>query len=83
MKNITIYGKNDCRDCEAAKLFFEMNDIPFVYENISENVEARTFLINKGHKAVPQFYFEGKLIIDGGWKSIQYIDVKELKEKLF
>jgi glutaredoxin len=83
MKNITIYGKNDCRDCEAAKLFFETNEIPFEYKNISENTDDRTFLINQGHKAVPQFYFEGDLVIDGGWKAMQHIDVKELKEKLF
>ncbi len=82
MKTITVYGKNDCRDCEAAKKYLDANIIPFNYVNISENAEKRDWLIGEGRRAVPQFYFENELIIDGGWKAFREIPIDDIKQKL-
>lgn len=71
---ITIYGKSGCVYCERAKDYLMLNDIKYEYINIEDDGEALNFIINNGHKTVPQCYENNKCI--GGYEDL----VKYTKE---
>ncbi len=39
--------------------------------NIEENSEAYEFLINEGHRTMPQFYKDGELFVEGGFQGLK------------
>ena len=53
MKNVTIYSSSSCQYCIAAKDFFKRNNIDYTEKNISEDMEARKELMQKGVMGVP------------------------------
>ena len=60
---ITIYSKTECAFCVQAKNILESHDIPFKEVNIEENDESREFLMNKGHRSVPQIYVGETMLV--------------------
>ena len=79
---LTLYTKNNCGYCMQAKALLKNNDIEFEEINIEENPEARDFVINEGHRTMPQIYKDGKLFVEGGYTGLCDLGVPVIKEKL-
>jgi len=65
-----------------AKALLKNNGIPYEEVNIEENTEARDFVINEGHRTMPQIYHNGKLFVDGGFTGLNSLGVEGIKEQL-
>lgn len=79
---LTVYTKKNCGYCMQAKALLKNNDIPYEEVNIEENTEARDFVINEGHRTMPQIYHNGKLFVDGGFTGLNSLGVEGIKEQL-
>lgn len=73
----TIYSANRCQYCEMAKGLLKYAKVQFIEINIDKNAEAKQFILNEGHRAVPQLYFN-KDHIASGFEQIENF-VKGLK----
>jgi glutaredoxin 3 len=67
---ITVYSKNNCQFCVQAKNLLKMKGVEFEEVKIDEVPEAREKLIAEGHKAVPQIYKDGTLLVEGGFQGL-------------
>ena len=54
----------------------------FEYEEIRVDMdpEARQFIINEGHRTMPQIYHNGKLLVAGGGQALVRMDPNHVKE---
>jgi glutaredoxin len=69
---IQVYTKNMCSYCTQAKNYLTNKGIEFETINIEEKPEAREFVINEGHRTMPQIYIDGKSI--GGYQQLVELD---------
>jgi glutaredoxin 3 len=79
---LTLYTKNNCGYCLQAKALLKNNNIKFEEINIEENTNAREFVINEGHKTVPQIYHNGQLFVEGGYTGMRDMGPAAIKEKI-
>lgn len=79
---LTLYTKNNCGYCLQAKALLKNNDIPYEEVNIETSEEARNFVINEGHRTMPQIYKEGKLFVEGGFTGLKDLGVDAIKTRL-
>lgn len=63
MKKIEIYTSSTCKYCHMAMDFFRENNITFTEHNITEDPEAKKFLVSKGYRGVPVIIIDGKEIL--------------------
>ena len=55
--SLRLYTKDNCPYCDALKNKLNTWGINFDTINISEDIESKYFLKEKGHRTVPQIYF--------------------------
>ena len=67
---LTVYSKNNCPFCVKTKYLLEQRGIEFEEVKINETPEAREFIMNKGHRTVPQIYRDGRLLVEGGYTGL-------------
>jgi glutaredoxin 3 len=79
---LTLYTKNNCGYCLQAKALLKTNDIPYEEINIETDESAKTFVINEGHRTMPQIYNDGKLFVEGGFTGLRDMGVDDIKTKL-
>jgi glutaredoxin len=79
---LTLYTKDNCGYCLQAKALLKNNDVPFEEVNIESAEDARNFIINEGHRTMPQIYREGKLFVEGGYQGLSDMGVDTIKTKL-
>ena len=77
---ITVYSKPLCGYCEMAKNWLTKHGFEWAEVRIDMNPEAREFLINEGHRTMPQIYHNGKLLVEGGGQALVRMDPKKVKE---
>lgn len=80
--SLTVYTKENCSYCMLAKSFLENNDIPFEMVDIGVNAESRDFILNEGHRSVPQIYRGDQLFVEGGYKALIDLGAEKIKLKL-
>jgi glutaredoxin 3 len=78
---ITIYTKDNCQFCDMAKALLESRGVQYNTINVSEKSEARDFLIENGHRSVPQI-FRGTTHIPGGYQGIAGMSEEEFNTKI-
>lgn len=78
---ITIYTKDNCQFCDMAKALLESRGVEFNTINVSEKPEAREFLIDNGHRSVPQIY-RGTTHIPGGYQGLAGMSEEEFNTKV-
>ena len=78
---ITIYTKDNCQFCVMAKALLESRGVQYNTINVSEKSEARDFLIENGHRTVPQI-FRGTTHIPGGYQGIAGMSEEEFNTKI-
>ena len=78
---ITIYTRNDCPFCDMAKALLEARGVEYTTVNVSEKSEARDYLIENGHRSVPQI-FRGTTHIPGGYQGLAGMSEEEFNTKV-
>ena len=78
---ITLYTKDNCPYCDGAKALLKSWNEEWNEIDIMTNEHARDYLIKQGYKTVPQIYFEGKLLVEGGYTGLSKLSYDELQEK--
>ena len=78
--SVKVYTKNMCGYCVQAKNFLKSKNIDFEEVNIESVPEAREFVINEGHRTMPQIYHKGKLLVSGGGQALVRMDPKMVRE---
>lgn len=79
---LTVYSKTNCPFCDKAKHLLETKNINYEVINIEENPDARTWLMEQGHRAVPQIYKDGDLFVEGGYQGLARLSDEELIQKV-
>jgi glutaredoxin 3 len=79
---LTVYSKTVCPFCVNAKNYLKSKDIPFEEINIEKDEQARQFILEKGHRTVPQIYFQGKLFVEGGFQGLSKLTQTDIRERM-
>jgi glutaredoxin len=79
---ITLYSKPNCVYCDKAKTWLVKYGVPFEAIDISIDEAAKQFVVNQGHKTVPQIYFNNTVLIEGGYTGLSKCDPTHLKEMI-
>jgi len=79
---ITVYSKNGCPRCDEAKRLLEILGYEYQEIRIDQDDEARNFLINEGHKSVPQIYYERTLLVENGYFGLANITAKQIQQRI-
>lgn len=79
---LTVYSKNHCPFCDQAKALLNRKNIPFNEVKIDENTDARQFIVESGHRTVPQIYKGTELFVEGGYTGLAKLTDDELKQRL-
>jgi glutaredoxin 3 len=79
---LTVYSKNRCPYCDQAKALLKNKGIAFEEIKIDENTDAREFVMEKGHRTVPQIYLNGDLFVEGGFQGLSKLSTDEIKQRL-
>ena len=79
---LTVYSKTVCPYCVNAKNFLKAKNIPFEEINIEQSDEARQFIIDKGHRTVPQIYFQGELFVEGGFQGLSKMTEHDIRDRM-
>lgn len=77
---ITVYSKPNCPYCTMAKQYLEKHEFSFEVIDITENPEAREFLLAEGHRTMPQIYHNGKLLVEGGGQALTRLQPGTVRE---
>ncbi len=79
---LVVYSKANCPFCDQAKNLLKFKNIQFEEIRVDENPEARQFIVDEGHRTVPQIYKDGKLFVQGGYQGLSRLTEDQLREKL-
>ena len=67
---LTIYSKSNCQFCDKAKALLKLKDVAFEEVRVDLVQAARQFLVDRGHRTVPQIYRDGELFVEGGYNGL-------------
>lgn len=79
---LTVYSKKHCPFCDQAKALLKSKDIAFEEIKIDEDDQAREFIMEAGHRTVPQIYHGGKLFVEGGFQGLSKLSTDEIRTRL-
>lgn len=79
---LTVYSKNNCPYCVNAKNYLTLHNIAFEEINIEQQPDARTMLVESGHRTVPQIYQGNKLFVEGGWQGLSKLTAEQINNML-
>lgn len=79
---LTVYSKNHCPFCDQAKALLNKKNITFTEVKIDENTDARQFIVESGHRTVPQIYKGTALFVEGGYTGLAKLTDDEIKQRL-
>lgn len=78
---ITVYSKPQCPFCDRAKQLLESRGVEYTTIDVSENLEAREYLVKQGLRSVPQIYRDD-LLIPGGYQGLAGLSEEEFNNKI-
>lgn len=79
---LTLYTKSHCPFCEQAKSLLKRKNIQYNEIKIDENKEAKQFILEQGHRTVPQIYKGDQLFVEGGYTGLAKLTEDDLKSRL-
>lgn len=79
---LTIYSKKQCPFCDQAKALLKNRSIPFEEVKIDEDDSAREFILSKGHRTVPQIYYNGQLFVEGGFQGLSKLSEADIRQRM-
>lgn len=77
---ITVYSKAGCHYCGLAKDYLTKNNFEFEEIRIDLDKEKRDWIVEQGHKTVPQIYYKGQVLVAGGGMALSKMDPAEVKQ---
>lgn len=77
---LTIYSKANCVFCEKTKSLLKLKDVKFEEVRIDLDQTARQFVIEQGHRTVPQIYQDGKLFVQGGYNGLMQLNEDDFRK---
>lgn len=77
---LTVYSKSNCPFCDKAKHLLNTKNIQFETVNIEQDPTAREWLMEQGHRSVPQIYKNGELFVKGGYQGLAALGDEELRK---
>jgi glutaredoxin len=82
---LTIYSKENCPFCTRVKLLLDEKGVKYTDIRVDLLPEARQFVLDAGHRSVPQIYKDGKLFVENGYAGLAKLndlDFQQLKENV-
>ena len=79
---ITVYSKPNCPYCDRTKIWLEHNDLPYQIVDVMVDSNALEFIKSQGHKTVPQIYFNGAVLVEGGYTGLTKQDPNSIRETI-
>lgn len=79
---LTVYSKNHCPFCDQAKALLNRKNIAFEEVKIDESPDARQFILEAGHRTVPQIYKGQQVFVEGGYSGLAKLSDDEIKQRL-
>lgn len=76
-----IYTKSDCAQCVLAKNFFSLHGLEFQEHDIELDDQARQFVVERGHRSVPQIYYGDQIFVNGGWQELSKFDLNQIQTR--
>lgn len=71
---LTVYSKSNCPFCDKAKYLLTQKGVEFNEVRVDLDQEARKFIMEAGHRTVPQIYQDDKLFVEGGYQGLVKLD---------
>jgi glutaredoxin 3 len=79
---LIVYSKANCPQCDNAKGLLKLKEIQFNEIKVDQDKVAHEWLMEQGHRSVPQLYLDGKLFVENGFTGLSKLTDDQLKEKL-
>lgn len=70
--NFVVYGKSACPGCDTVKNAIDMAGLKYVYLDVMKDEAAMDFMMEEGHRSVPQVYLNG-FYIGGPVELVNYL----------
>ena len=75
---IKVFSKEGCPQCVQAKALLARHGYEYEEVRIDLDEDARNFLVNAGHRAVPQLYVDDALLVEGGFEGLKNMTTKQI-----
>ena len=79
---LQVYSKKNCPFCDQAKSLLKNKGIAFEELLIDQDPVLKQFIVDAGHRTVPQIYKDGKLFVEGGFTGLSKLTIDELNKLL-
>ena len=79
---IILYSKPTCPYCDRAADYLNRNNFSFTKIDVTEDATALAFIKEKGHKTVPQIYFDDRILVEGGYDGLNRLSKEELNKRI-
>lgn len=76
---ITVYSKANCPKCDMAKNLLIQKGINFTEVRVDTDSQARQFLIEQGHRSVPQIY-QNNILLENGYAGLCALNDKDFQK---
>jgi len=82
---LKVYSKSNCPFCDRAKHLLTQKGIVYEEVRVDLDPDAREFIMQAGHRTVPQIYLGDQVFVEGGYQGLASLDdtaFQQLKETL-
>lgn len=78
---ITIYSKSYCPYCDGAKAYLTKVGVEHEVIDVTDDMEKKLWLKEQGHRTVPQIYYKGQLLVEGGYDGLSKLLPTDIEER--
>jgi glutaredoxin len=64
---VIVYSKNSCPACSQAKVLLDTKGVAYDVKMVDRDMDAMDFMVEQGHRSMPQIYKDGALAVEGGY----------------
>ena len=82
---LKVYSKSNCPFCDRAKHLLTQKGIVYEEVRVDLDPDAREFIMQSGHRTVPQIYLGDQVFVEGGYQGLARLDdsaFQQLKETI-
>jgi glutaredoxin 3 len=82
---LKVYSKSNCPFCDRAKHLLTQKGIVYEEVRVDLDPDAREFIMQAGHRTVPQIYLGDQVFVEGGYQGLARLDdsaFQQLKETI-
>jgi glutaredoxin 3 len=82
---LKVYSKSNCPFCDRAKHLLTQKGIVYEEVRVDLDPDAREFIMQAGHRTVPQIYLGDQVFVEGGYQGLAKLDdsaFQQLKETI-